>query len=261
MKNCSVFFGCGALSAFDVDPTNSVFRSIDGVLYQNAGRILVYYPPKRKDRVFRIPDSVEVIAPYAFAANKRLERVIFSRSARMIEQGAFLACKNLSSIAFPDSLQSIGDRAFALCESLTEVRLTKSARAIDRSFDGCRRLKRIEVDPENRDFRGDCGVLFSKDLTHLIYCPAAWPSKSAVVPAQVTTIEAGAFEDCSSLTGILVPNTVQIIEDSAFGSYHPFMDVSQTIYAEEGSAVWDYAKRNRVRVAPIEEFPGDDFFG
>ena len=250
--NASVFYGCDLLKSFDVDPANPVFRSIDGVLYQNDGRILVSYPLARKDRTFRIPDAVEAVAPYAFAANKNIERVLFSDSVQTIGQGAFIACENLRQVCLPDSLRSMGDRAFAGCDLLPAIRIPKSLRGFDRCFDSCPSLERVDVDPENPDFRGNCGVLFSKDFTHLIYCPAAWPRKSVVVPDQVTTIEAGAFEDCRKLRDIKVPATVRVIEDSAFRG--PGFSGLQKIYAEKGSAAWRYAKENHLKVADIGDF-------
>ena len=256
--NASVFYGCELLKSFDVDPANPVFRSIDGVLYQNDGRILVSYPLAKKDRTFRIPDSVEAIAPYAFAANKNIERVFFPGSLQTIGQGAFIVCENLREVPLPDSLCSMGDRAFAGCELLTAIRIPKSLRGFDRCFDGCPSLERVDVDPENPDYRGNCGVLFSQDFTHLIYCPAAWPRKSVVVPDQVTTIESGAFEDCRKLRDIKVPATVRVIEDSAFRDPNLCSGGIQTIYAEKDSAVWRYAKKNHLKVADISEFPEED---
>ncbi|MBO7678327.1 MAG: leucine-rich repeat protein [Thermoguttaceae bacterium] len=256
--NASVFYGCELLKSFDVDPANPVFQSIDGVLYQNGARNLISYPLAKKDRTFRIPDSVEVIAPYAFAANKNIERVIFSDSVQTIEQGAFIVCENLRGVLLSDSLRSIGDRAFAGCDLLPAIRIPKSLRGFDRCFDSCPSLERVDVDPENPDFRGNCGVLFSKDFTHLIYCPAAWPRRSVVVPDQVTTIEAGAFEDCRKLRAVKVPATVRVIEDSAFRGPEISPHGSQTIYAKKGSAAWRYAKENHINVANIRNFPEED---
>ena len=257
--NATPFGECRLLKSFGVDPANPVFRSIDGVLYQNDARVLVCYPPAKKDRAFRVPDSVETIGPYALADNDFLERVIVTNSVRTIEQGAFLDCGNLRSVAFSDNLRSMGDRAFALCDSLTAIRIPKSLRGFDRCFDGCLSLERIDVDPENPDFRGYLGMLFSKDLTHLIHCPAARRGESLVVPDQVTTIESGALEDCRDLCAVKVPATVRVIEPRAFRSRNFDSDSSQTIYAEVGSAAWDFAKENHVRVADIDDFPEREF--
>ena len=262
LKNATLFYGCARLKSFHVDPANPVFRAVDGVLCKNDARVLVSYPLAKRDGTFRIPDSVEMIAPYAFATNKHLERVIFPNSVRTIEQGAFLVCENLREFLLPDSLRSMGDRAFAGCKSLVKIRIPKSVQGFDRCFDNCPSVRRIDVDPENPFFRSNCGVLFSKDLSHLILCPAAWPRKSAVVPEQVTTIEAGAFEDCRVLRSIKVPAAVRVIEEDAFRGFNPFFRGSeQTIYAEEGSAARDYAKQNNIKAADIGDFPEEDFFG
>ena len=58
------------LVAIDVDANNTVYSSADGVLFGKDMKDLCFYPTGKKDDVYRIPDSVETIWPFAFDREK-----------------------------------------------------------------------------------------------------------------------------------------------------------------------------------------------
>lgn len=70
-----------------------------------------------------IPQSVESIGKYAFAACGALESVTFEGrpTVRSIGGQAFLLCKSLKEIEIPASVETIGKYAFEMCESLRAV--------------------------------------------------------------------------------------------------------------------------------------------
>ncbi len=67
----------------------------------------------------------------------------------------------------------------------------------------------------NPYFKTIGGVLYSKDGTLLIKCPTE-KSGSFAVPATVTKIADGAFEDCTKLTKVTIPASVKTIGESCF---------------------------------------------
>ena len=89
--------GCASLTSITMDPLNPVYRSANGVLFNENLTTLIQYPEGRSGS-YAVPDSVASIATYAF-------------------QG----CSGLTSIVIPASVLSIGGLAFNGCGSLTSV--------------------------------------------------------------------------------------------------------------------------------------------
>lgn len=56
------FKGCSNLRWIDVDPHNVRYSSVGGVLFENEGKNLVYYPMAMGNK-YTIPDTVEYIGP------------------------------------------------------------------------------------------------------------------------------------------------------------------------------------------------------
>ena len=76
-------------------------------------------------------------------------------------------------------------------------------------------LKQINVEPENESCASVDGILYSKDMTTLYACPAAYEG-DVVIPATVTTIAERAFYGCKLLKQIVVPDSVTSIGNRAF---------------------------------------------
>ena len=129
------------------------------------------------------------------------ESVTIPVSVTSIENKAFTGCNSIKDISIPDSVTNIGDNAFASCEQ----------------------LENINVDSNNPSFSSADGVLYNKDLTSLIQCPAG--KKSITIPDGVTSIETMAFMQCGKLTGVTVPANVKSIGKSAFLMCEALTDV------------------------------------
>lgn len=104
----------------DVDPTNTEYCTIDGVLYNYDETELVIYPCDFDDESFEIPDSVEKICSYAFE-DSSLSQIIMPSNLKTIEDYAFKRCSNLEKIDIPLCIRSIGGYVFADCKKLTNV--------------------------------------------------------------------------------------------------------------------------------------------
>ncbi len=94
----SAFNFCTGLTSFNVDSHNSVYASVDGVLFDKAMAQLIQYPANRPGANYAVPDGVQVLSADAFSC-----------------------CKNLTSVTLPTSLTNIGPYAFEACEDLTDV--------------------------------------------------------------------------------------------------------------------------------------------
>ena len=84
------------------------------------------------------------------------------------------------------------------------------------TFKGCSNLSAINVDKNNQSYVSEDGVLYTKDMTELVYFPEGKTTVNFRVPKSVTTIGESAFCYCSSLTSIELPSSLTSIEWYAF---------------------------------------------
>ena len=60
------FYWCTALTSIDVENANANYSSIDGVLFDKEKTILIWYPAKKTNSSYVVPNSVTTIGDYAF---------------------------------------------------------------------------------------------------------------------------------------------------------------------------------------------------
>jgi BspA type Leucine rich repeat region (6 copies)/Domain of unknown function (DUF6383) len=167
-----------------------------------------------------MPFTTTSIGRYAFKNCKFLAgSFTIPISVTCIGSSAFYNCSGFTgSLTIPNSVMSIGDRAFYACSGLTgSLTIPNSVTSIgDDAFRECSGLSAIQVDINNSNYCSNDGILYNKDKTMLIKCPAG-KSGSLTIPNSVTTIGDNAFCYCKGLTGSLsIPNSVTSIGDDAF---------------------------------------------
>jgi hypothetical protein len=129
----------------------------------------------------------------------------------------FEYCYYLESIKIPSSVTSIGTYAFYYCYNLPSIDIPASVTSIGNFvFSRCYDLASIHVEEGNTSYRSEDGVLFSKDMTTLIYYPSGKPEASYSIPGSVTEINGYAFSNQYYLTSVDIPNSVTSIGSSAF---------------------------------------------
>ena len=155
---------------------------------------------------------------------------------------AFSFCSGLTSVEIPNSVASIGKYAFYGCSSLTSVEIPNSVTSIgDQAFQGCTNLKMVLnrsdlTFTKGSDAHGSIAYyadmvfnkydgciddfIFVKD-NDIYYLQAYVGSeKKLVLPENYKdsnyVIAASVFEGCSSLTSVVIPNSVTSIGDQAF---------------------------------------------
>ena len=149
-----------------VSEDNTVYASIDGVLFNKDKTKLLRYPSMRTG-AYAVPEGVTTIAEWAFANNKDLTAIHLPDSLETIERIA-LSYTGLAELVIPDNVKTIANSAFAGCYGLERLTIGKQVESIASSaFESCRNLKEIT-------FAGDAPVIDSdsfRDVTATAYYP------------------------------------------------------------------------------------------
>lgn len=93
------FAGCTHLSAIEVAKDNTVYTSVDGVLYSKDMTVLYNYPAGKSGKSYEIPDGVTTIFDTACEGTK-LVTVTVPASVTTVRYGAFKNCNKLKDITF-----------------------------------------------------------------------------------------------------------------------------------------------------------------
>lgn len=179
-----------------------------------------------------VPNGVTRIGNHAFEYCTRLAVVAIPGTVTRIGDGAFASCAGLSDISISNGVRQIGTRAFASCTSLLEVVIPASVTEIgEGAFEFCVRLVAIMVDALNPVYNSADGILFRKDQTTLIQCPAG-KTGTVEVPAPVAGIANGAFAHCGALTAVYFRASAPALGSNAFAH------ARSVIYYPEGAEGW-----------------------
>ena len=151
-----------------------------------------------------IPASVETIGASAFKGCSKLATVTFEKESQLKTigggssyYGAFSYCTALTSIEIPASVETIEAAAFKDCSSLTSIEIPASVETIKASaFKGCSSLATVTFENGSQLKTIEGGYPSSGTFAD---CTAL---TSIEIPASVETIEAAAFKGCSSLATV-----------------------------------------------------------
>lgn len=191
-----VFEELNNLSTINVKTGNTVWSSIDGILY-NKDVTNVIFCPEAKNGEISIPNTVTEIGSYAFSGCSNLNNINLPKSLERILEGAFKDCVSLKSITIP-----------------ANVRQIEGTRSVGGSpFSGCVNLETINVDNSNTVYLSKDGIVYDEMGTVLYLCPEG-KSGTVNVPDGVTQIPG--FYECGKLTEIILPTSITQIDEYAF---------------------------------------------
>ena len=178
-----------------------------------------------------LPDSITGIYTGAFYGCKKLKNINIPDSVEHIDTYAFKYCPNLTSLTIPSSVERIGNDAIdkeckIICEKGSKAEKYAKDNGLDYNYsDGDYIYK--ELADGNVEITGYTGkasalsipsTLGGKKVTTIGVrafqnCTSI---KSVTIPDSVTSIAIYAFQNCSGLTSITIPNGVKTIEVSTF---------------------------------------------
>jgi len=197
--------GCLLAAAAILSATGSHAHDveIDGVCYdldESAHTARVTYPTKA-------PEAFPAPTPTAYKGSIRIPASIHPHSityaVTSIADSAFFNQSALTDITIPASVTSVGKDLFVNCSQLTSVL----------------------VDAGNPAYSSVDGILYDKDRTCLLACPAKKEGE-LTIPASVTSIAGNAFRCCVELHAVTVPNSVTSIGDFAFDSCYNLHEIT-----------------------------------
>lgn len=208
------FLGCTLLNNIQLSNPNTELGSyaLEGTAWLSSQNniwvtlgdiILVKYSGTDAELV--IPKNIKTIAAAAFAENKTITTVDFSKSSvAFIGDRAFENCSNLEKVIFNENISVIKERVFHNCSALKDITLPSTLTELgEETFDGCSSLTYLEIPKGvpalNIGLFRDCIAL-----------------KSVKLNEGLEYIYSYAFENCTSLGIIEIPQTLQEISSMAF---------------------------------------------
>jgi hypothetical protein len=146
------FSSLNCVTKITVDPANTNFKLVDGMLFDAALTRLIYCE-KDKEGVVKVPASVTSIDDYAFYNCRNISTISLPQGITTIPAYAFSGCESLKNIILPFKTTKIGRFAFYRCKSLATITIPSSVEKIETfAFGGCQELKIVSV-PEKAEYK------------------------------------------------------------------------------------------------------------
>ena len=169
---------------------------------------------------------VTAIGRNAFSGNTAVKEITFSSTNTNVEEYAFMNCASLETVYIPENVVNFGDRVFANCTSLKTVTLLSDIVSMPTNmFYGCTSLSNLTVNDKIAEFSygcfNGCSSLTNLDFVSngALLQPYSFngtAAESVVLSESLFAIPDHAFTDCPNLKFVTIPESVVIIQPSAF---------------------------------------------
>ena len=249
-------YSCTSLAAIIVDPLNTSYISVGGVLF-DKGQTTLIQCPGRQVGDYTIPNSVTRIGDGAFTACSSLTNLTIPSTVTSIADSSLASCASLRAITvdalnttyvsvegvlfdqsrtvliqwpggkpanfeIPNTVTKIGASAFSGCTSLTSLTIPPSVRSLGSSaFSGCTSLTNLTIPPSVTSV-GPSAFTGCTSLTRL------------TIPNSVTNIGGYAFDSCPALMGIYFMGNAPSLDWNLVG----YFTYNATVYYLPGTTGW-----------------------
>lgn len=217
-------------SVISINSNNKHFYESDGCIIDKSSKKLLY-AYKQLPQTYTIPSGVDSVDSYAFSAQESMtDGILYNKEGTILYHIPY----QVTSYVMPDSLVKMDKNVdVSMLEELItnsriqdisdflgfETGLKKLYIGKEVSIVNCAIapfLEEITVDSENKTFKSIDGVLYSKDGTSLLWCPAK-KSGTIMIPEGTVKIDNYAFFKANCITDIIFPKTVTALGENALG--------------------------------------------
>jgi hypothetical protein len=183
----SAFFCCANLSSLSVEEGSNTYSSVSNCIIEKETKSLVL---GCKSSVIPTDGSITRIGDNAFTG------------------------VSSSAVTIPEGVTAIGTRVFYSCPQLESLSLPSTLTTIGSNFcSSCPKLSSLQVKEGNTTFRSyQNGIIDIAKKSLILGC------KNTILPTDnsVAVIGANAFQDCTGLTKLDIPESVKKIGGYAF---------------------------------------------
>lgn len=96
----------------EVNPSNRQYKSVNGVLFDKSGTILIAYPNQKINTSYAVPEGVKIIDELAFYEATNLNSLSISSTVEYIDNYALKGCINIHRLEVPANVTEIRSGAF-----------------------------------------------------------------------------------------------------------------------------------------------------
>ena len=222
------FEGCSNIEIVKIAEGNAKYDSrenCNGIIDKTTSTLIKTF------KNTTIPSTITTIGAYAFANNTSLTKINLPNNITTVENNAFENCVNVTTLELSENLKSIGYQAFKGL-AIESLNIPMSVNNISvRAFEGCKDLFIVKVDAKNETYasyhnngiveKSTNALIMGTSETELdsslstVKQFAFYGSniKSITVPANMTSLEAGAFAGCEKLVSLKVESGNSVYED------------------------------------------------
>lgn len=213
------FVGCSSLNTITVETSNPNYDSRNNcnAIIRTSTNELIFGCQNTT-----IPSDVTSIGYAAFYECKSLKEIDLG-SITNIGYNAFYGCTGITSLHIPSSVTSIEGSAFYGCTGLTTLYIPANVTSIaNGAFGGCFNLESIVVEDGNANYSSPnhCNAIIETSTKTLVA-----GCNNTIIPADIKTIGASAFEGCNSIKSQIIPSEVTTIGYKAFMGCNGLTDV------------------------------------
>lgn len=213
---------------------------------------------------------VTSIANKAFYNSNKLKNINISDNIKTIGRNAFDGCINLKTINL-NKVETIKSYAFKDCYNLANIEITKSIETIEPFAFNNAGLISFNVDINNNYFSSYQGDLYSKDYKNFIHYAGNKENEKVSLKEGTTQIYSGAFSNSKHIKEIVLPSSLEIINEYAFshianlqnvtfnnnlktiksGAFYDCIELNNAILPSSLETIEDYAFANCLELSMV----------